>query len=382
MSASGKLPDSAAVEAALKEAGARLTINLAAIADNWRTLSALAAPAQCAAVVKANAYGLGMEKVAPALWKAGARTFFVAHLKEARDLRAVLPEAVIYALNGLAPGTAPLFAADGLRPVLGSMPEIAEWSDFCRDGGADLPAAIHVDTGMQRLGLSPEEATGLSEVPGTLAFTPSLLMSHLACADTPGHALTERQRDLFAEIVARFPGVTASLANSAGTLTGAPFRFDLVRPGIALYGGAAISGAPPLKDVARLDARIIQVRACPAGETVGYGAAERVTRPSRLAVVSLGYADGFFRAAGSSDARKGAGAMVAGRRCPLVGRVSMDLCTLDITDLPEGTVARGDFATFLGDGITVDALAEKAGTIGYEVLTALGRRHARQYVGE
>lgn len=382
MSTSGKLPDSAAGGAALKEAGARLTIDLAAIADNWRALSALAAPAQCAAVVKANAYGLGMEKVAPALWKAGARTFFVAHLKEARDLRAVLPAAVIYALNGLAPGTAPLFAADGLRPVLGSMPELAEWSDFCRDGGADLPAAIHVDTGMQRLGLSPEEATGLSEAPGTLAFTPSLLMSHLACADTPGHALTERQRDLFAEIVARFPGVPASLANSAGTLAGAALRFDLARPGIALYGGAAISGVPPLKEVVRLDARIIQVRACPAGETVGYGAAERVTRPSRLAVVSLGYADGFFRAAGSSDARKGAEAMVAGRRCPLVGRVSMDLCTLDITDLPEGAVARGDFATFLGDGITVDALAEKAGTIGYEVLTALGRRHARQYVGE
>lgn len=356
-------------------------MDLSAVADNWRTLAALAAPAECAAVVKANAYGLGIDAVAPALWRAGARTFFVAHLKEALHLRRLLPEAVIHALNGLLPGTAPAFAAHHIRPVLGSEPEIAEWSAHCRAAGADLPAAIHVDTGMHRLGLSPEEASRLSGNRGTPGFTPSLVMSHLACADTPGHALTARQRQVFAEVVRHFPGVKASLANSAGTLTGPEFRFDLVRPGIALYGGVAIAGAPTLRPVVRLEAKVIQVSTAAAGETVGYGATERLRRDSRLAVVHIGYADGFFRAAGSTDARKGAEAVVAGRRCPLVGRISMDLATLDITDLPAGALARGDSAVFLGEGIGVDDLAARAGTIGYEVLTALGARYLRRYTG-
>ncbi|MFG1297994.1 alanine racemase [Xanthobacter variabilis] len=356
-------------------------MDLSAIADNWRTLSALAAPAECAAVVKANAYGLGIDRVAPALWRAGARTFFVAHLKEAQHLRTLLPEATIYALNGLLPGTAPAFAAANLRPVLGSAPEIGEWSDYCRDQGVNLPAAIHVDTGMHRLGISLEEAVRLSESYRMLGFTPSLIMSHLACADTPGHVLTARQHLVFADVARRFPQVKASLANSAGTLMGREFRFDLVRPGIFLYGGVAISGVPPLRPVVRLEARVIQVGTAPAGETVGYGATQRLTRDSRLATVHVGYADGFFRAAGSTDARRGAEAVLAGQRCPLVGRISMDLATLDITDLPPDTVARGDKAVFLGEGISVDELAEKAGTIGYEVLTALGGRYLRHYIG-
>lgn len=355
-------------------------MDLGAIADNWRTLAALTAPAECAAVVKANAYGLGIAEVAPALWRAGARTFFVAHLKEALTLRRLLPEAVIHALNGLLPGTAPVFAAHAIRPVLGSAPEIAEWSGHCRGAGAGLPAAIHVDTGMHRLGIAPEEAVRLSEARHTLAFAPSLIMSHLACADTPGHGLTVRQREVFADVARRFPGVKASLANSAGTLMGREFRFDLVRPGIFLYGGVAIAGVPPLKPVVRLEAKVIQVSTAPAGETVGYGATERLRRDSRLAIVHIGYADGFLRAAGSTDARKGAQAILAGRRCPLVGRISMDLATLDVTDLPAGAVARGDTAVFLGEGITVDELAWTAGTIGYEVLTALGARYLRRYV--
>ncbi|WP_374250874.1 alanine racemase [Xanthobacter sp.] len=358
-----------------------LTVDLSAIADNWRTLAALAAPAECAAVVKANAYGLGIDRVAPALWKAGARTFFVAHFKEALALRALLPEAVIYVLNGLLPETAADHAAARLRPVLGSVPEITEWSDFCRDQGADLPTALHVDTGMNRLGLSVDEAVQLAGTRRMLGFTPSLVMSHLACADTPGHALTARQRAVFADVIRRFRGVPGSLANSAGTLLGRDFRFELVRPGIFLYGGVAITGVPPLRPVVRLEAKIIQVSSVAAGETVGYGAAERLKRPSRLATVSIGYADGLFRAAGSSDLAKGVEAMVAGRRCHLVGRVSMDLATLDITDLPEGAVQRGDVAVFLGDGISVDDLAARSGTIGYEVLTSLGARYARRYVG-
>ncbi|MFG1227487.1 alanine racemase [Xanthobacter wiegelii] len=364
-----------------REAGAILTVDLSAVADNWRTLAALAAPAECAAVVKANAYGLGIARVAPALWQAGARTFFVAHFKEALELRALLPEAMIYVLNGLLPETAPDHAAAHLRPVLGSVPEITEWSDFCRDQGADLPTAIHVDTGMNRLGLSVDEAVQLAGTRRMLGFTPSLVMSHLACADTPGHPLTGRQRAVFADVIRRFRGVPGSLANSAGTLLGRDFRFELVRPGIFLYGGVAITGVPPLRPVVRLEAKIIQVSRVAAGETVGYGAAERLKRPSRIATVSIGYADGLFRAAGSSDLAKGVEAIVAGRRCHLVGRVSMDLATLDITDLPEGSVQRGDVAVFLGDGISVDDLAARSGTIGYEVLTSLGARYARRYIG-
>ncbi|MEP9352881.1 alanine racemase [Xanthobacter sp. KR7-65] len=356
-------------------------MDLGAIADNWRTLAALSAPAECAAVVKANAYGLGVDRVAPALWRAGARTFFVAHFKEALALRALLPDAVIYVLNGLLPDTADDHAAAGLRPVLGSVAEITEWSDYCRDNGTDLPAAIHVDTGMHRLGLSLEEAVQLAGTYRMLGFTPSLIMSHLACADTPGHVLTARQRMVFADVARRFPNVPGSLANSAGTLLGRDFRFELVRPGIFLYGGVAITGVPPLRPVARLEVKVIQVATAPAGETVGYGAAQRLKRASRLATVSIGYADGLFRAAGSSDLAKGVEAILAGRRCHLVGRVSMDLATLDITDLPEGAVERGDTAVFLGDGISVDDLAARSGTIGYEVLTSLGARYARRYVG-
>lgn len=368
-----------------RDAGGILTIDLSAIAENWRTLSALAAPAECAAVVKANAYGLGIDRVAPALWRAGARTFFVAHLAEALTLRRLLPEATIHALNGLLPGTSAEYAGHDIRPVLGSAPEIGEWSDYCRDTGVSRPAAVHVDTGMHRLGISLEEAVHLSESYRMLGFKPSLIMSHLACADTPGHVLTARQRLVFADVARRFPRVKASLANSAGTLMGRDFRFDLVRPGIFLYGGVAINGVPPLKPVVRLEAKVIQVLHIAAGETVGYGATERLKRDSRLATVHIGYADGFFRAAGSTDERKaakaGAEAVIAGQRCPLVGRISMDLATLDVTDLPPEKVARGTPAVFLGDGISVDELAAKAGTIGYEVLTSLGSRYLRRYVG-
>lgn len=382
MSAPAPTPEDAAAEAdALKRAGAVLTIDLAAIVENWRTLSAVAAPAECAAVVKADAYGLGIDRVAPALWRAGALTFFVAHLNEGIRLRALLPDAVIYVLNGLMPGTGPAFAAAKLRPVLGSVPEIAEWSEFCRATGKPLPAALHVDTGMERLGLSLDDAVRLSDSRRLLGFEPSLLMSHLACADTPGHPLTGRQLSLFTDIARRFPGIPASLANSAGTLSGRDFRFDLVRPGIFLYGGIAVADVPPLRPVVRLDARILQVREVERGATVGYGAAQRVKRASRIATVSIGYADGLFRAAGSTDAKAGAEAVIAGRRCPLVGRISMDLATIDVTSLPETAVERGAMATFLGEGIGVDDLAARAGTIGYEVLTSLGGRYLRRYVG-
>jgi alanine racemase len=368
-----------AFEEALARSNALLTIDLDALAENWRTLARLAAPAECSAVVKANAYGLGIEHAAPALWRAGARTFFVALLEEGVRLRAVLPEATIYVLGGLLPGTEAAFEAHGLRPVLGSLPEIADWAAHGRALAAARPAAIHVDTGMNRLGITVDEAVALGAQGA--GFRPSLVMSHLACADTPAHPLTARQLERFSRAAAAFPGVPASLANSAGVQSGPDFRFDLVRPGIALYGGTAIAGRAPLKPVVRLEVPIIQVRQGLPGDSVGYGAAQRLARDSRIAVLSLGYADGFLRAFGASDGRPGADAIIAGRRCPLVGRVSMDLTAVDVTDLPEDAVARGDMAVILGDGIGVDELAAHGGTIGYEVLTGLGRRYHRVYTG-
>ena len=365
------------------ETGGRLTIDLAALKSNWRLLDARAGRAECAAVVKADAYGIGIEPAGRALWEAGARTFFVAHPFEARAVRAELPDAVIYVLGGLPPGGAQAFADIDARPVLGSLPEIDEWARFAESNDLVGEAAIHVDTGMNRLGLALGEADEIAErfSDGNLGFRPSLIMSHLACGEDPKHPLTQRQIEAFAKVASQFRGVPASLANSAATLSGGEFAFDLCRPGIALYGGNPGGFANPMQPVVRLDARVVQLRRVDEGDSVGYGADEIMLRASVIAILSVGYADGFLRAAGSSDFRKGADAIVAGVRCPLVGRVSMDLIAVDVTALPEGAVSRGDFATLIGDGITVDEVAECAGTIGYEVLTRLGRRFSRVYVG-
>ncbi|MFK8251724.1 alanine racemase [Ancylobacter terrae] len=363
-----------------EEAGGHLTIDLGALAANFRDLAALAAPAECAAVVKGDAYGTGLEASAQALWNAGARTFFVALLGEARRLRAALPDATVYVLNGLFPHTESVYLELGLRPVLGSPEEVDGWGDFCARIGQRLPAALHVDTGMNRLGVSPACAIGMADRRDELAFDIALLMSHLACADEPGHPLTARQVEDFHAIAKLFPGVPASLANSAGTVGLKESHFDLVRPGIAVYGGRARLGMPPLRPVVRLDLRIVQLRDVQEGETVGYGAAATARRASRVAIVSGGYADGIPRLAGSYDLRPGAEAIVAGRRCPLMGRISMDLIAIDVTDLPPDAARRGDFVTLLGEGLTIEDLAPHAETIGYEVLTSLGRRYYRRWI--
>ncbi|MGU9980174.1 alanine racemase [Phreatobacter sp. HK31-P] len=359
------------------EAGAVLTIDLGALARNYRTLAAMGHGAACAAVVKADAYGLGIEKAGPALSTAGCETFFVAHLSEARRLRAVVPRATIYVLNGLFVSALGAYAELNLRPVLGSRDEVETFAAFCDTLGRRLPAAVHIDTGMNRLGLDLAEAALLAE-PGAaaLAFEPALIMSHLACADEPGHALTARQIDRFQQIRALFPGVAGSLANSAGC-TLASARHDLMRPGIALYGAKFVANRDPLAPVVRLDAPIVQVRTIRAGETVGYGAAWTAGRTSRIAIVSVGYADGYIRQAGSTDRKTGAPIRVNGVICQPAGRVSMDLVAIDVTDA--GAVGPGDMATLLGDGIGLDDMAEAAGTIGYEILTSLGRRYHRRY---
>lgn len=365
------------------EAGGLLTIDLAAITSNYTFLRKKAGASECAAVVKADAYGLGAESVAKALWDAGAHTFFVALPCEARIVRAAAPDAVIYVLSGLTPGASAILWDMNARPVLGSVAEIDEWATFCRSNNLDGDAAIHVDTGMNRLGLPLDEAGAIAGrvAEGTLGFKPALVMSHLACADEPGHAHNLRQLDAFTAIRDRFPGVPASLANSAATLTGGDYLFDLSRPGIALYGGNPIPALEnPMQPVIRLQARIVQIRPARAGETVGYGATQTLRRPSTLAIVSIGYADGLLRSAGASDTGKGTDAVIAGRRCPFVGRVSMDLSAVDITDLPAGAIKRGDYATIIGDGIGIDDVARAAGTIGYEVLTSLGPRFKRTYM--
>jgi alanine racemase len=364
------------------EAGGTLTIDLSAIVANWRELARRSEPAECAAVVKADAYGCGAEPVVRALAAAGCKIFFVAHLAEGRSVRAIAPNSVIYALNGLMPQTADAHAAANLRPVIGSPDELAEWQDFRARTGWAGKAALQVDTGINRLGLTPEQVSDLAARHALDQDAISLVLSHFACAELPGHPLNARQMAEFRDVRALLRKVPGSLANSSGIFLGPDAHHDLVRPGAALYGVNPTPGHLNLmRPVVRLDARIVQVREVEEGDTVGYGASWTAKRASRLAVVAAGYADGFLRAASVSDFKPGAEALVAGRRCPLAGRVSMDLLAIDITDVPGEPPRRGDSVGLLGEEIDVDELASHAGTIGYEVLTSLGRRYRRLYRG-
>ncbi|MCJ2012696.1 alanine racemase [Methylobacterium sp. J-076] len=351
--------------------GARLTIDLGALASNWRTLAALAPGAECAAVIKADAYGCGTGRAGPALWRAGCRTFFVAHLSEALAARAALPEAAIYVLNGLPPGAAGAFAAADLRPVLGSLDEVAEWAAFSQ--GA-RPAALHVDTGMNRLGLRVPEALALSGDPRLAAAGLDLVMSHFVSAERPEDPVNARQIADFARVRAALPGLRGSLANSSGIFLGGA-RHDLVRPGYALFGGNPTPGRPnPMRPVVRLEAAIVQVREVEAGASVGYNGRWTAPGRRRLATLSLGYADGLPRSLSGRGH-----ALVDGVACPILGLVSMDLIILDVTDAP--AARRGASAVLIGDGLDVDAVGKAAGTIGYEILTGLGSRYVRDYDG-
>jgi alanine racemase len=361
------------------EVGGVLSVDLSAVEANWRMLAARVAPAECSAVVKGDAYGCGLEPVVRALTKARCKTFFVAHLSEARQVRAVAPEAVVYVLNGIVPGSAAAFADAYARPVLCSMAEIAEWDSFCNANQWRWGAAVQFDTGMNRLGLTTDEAVALSARVKSLDHGITLVMSHLACADDPTHPLNDHQIQLFRELRMMYRGITASLANSSGIFLGPTTHCDLVRPGLALYGANPTPGAAnPMRAVVELRARVVQVRSVGRGASVGYGATWTAPRASRIAIVSVGYADGYPRAAGS-DFGQGTAAILAERRCPLVGRISMDLLAVDATELPEGKVRRGDFATLLGGDITVDDLAQWSGTISYEILARIGNRYARVY---
>ncbi|MEA2840632.1 MAG: alanine racemase [Methylobacteriaceae bacterium] len=364
-------------------AGAILTIDLNALAGNWRLLRdkvAQATPAaECAAVVKADAYGIGLEPAVTTLAKAGCRTFFVAHVSEALRVRATDRDCTLYLLNGLTPGSSEALARNMIRPVLSSLSEIEEWAAFAAERGSKPPAAIQFDTGINRLGVQHDQ---LERVRPLLdAFQPALLMSHFAESEI----ISERnaaQIAAFDKVRAALPNIPASLCNSSGIfLHERPFH-DLVRPGYALYGGNPTPNLPnPTHNVVSLNARVLQVRDVAAGERVGYGGEWTAPRASRLATLSIGYADGLPRS-GTAIGRSGIEAVVARRRCPFVGRLSMDLSILDVTYLPDGAVQRGDLAEILGETIGIDELGRKSGTIGYEILTRLGQRYARRYVGE
>ncbi len=357
------------------ETGGVLTIELAAIVRNWKALARRAVAADCAAVVKANAYGCGVAAVAAALADAGCVTFFVAHPAEAREVRAVAPEAAIYVLNGLLFGAGTSFAEINARPVIGSLPELLEWEAFRTATGWHGSAALHFDTGINRLGLPLEEASALASRLKLPNHGIALVMSHLACADTPGHSLNAAQIARYRDLRILFRGTPASLAASSGIFLGPVTHGEMVRPGGAIYGLNPTPGnRNPMEPVVGLTTRILQVRDVPRGATAGYGATWMARRQSRLAVVCVGYGDGYPRAAAT---HVDAYALIAGRPCPFAGRISMDLMVFDVTDLPVGAVRRGMLATLIGDGIAVDDVARWSGTIGYEVLTDIGQRYHR-----
>jgi alanine racemase len=368
--------------AALATSTGVLSVDLDAIVANWRKLEKTAVPAECAGVVKANAYGCGIEPVSRVLAAAGCKTFFVATLDEAAAVRAAVPPAAIYVLDGFFQNSGEAYAKIDCNPVIGDLNELAEWDVFCRRSGWNGGAAIHIDTGMHRLGLTTAEAQGIIPRINAGDHGITLVMSHLVAAEQLNSPFNAKQLAVFREIASLFSGVPASLSNSSGVFLGAQFQFDMVRPGAALYGVNPTPEADnPIQPVVGLKARIVQIRNVERGETVGYGGTWTARRPTRLAIVSAGYADGYFRAASANDGTRGAEVMVAGKRCPVAGRISMDLMAVDVTDLPANAARRGHLVTLLGEGITLDELAHHFGTIGYEVLTSLGSRYARIYKG-
>ena len=358
---------------------ARLTVRLDAVVANYRLCQRLVGPAAVCGVVKADGYGLGAQAVTRALSGAGCDTFFVARLDEGVTLRKVVPAARIYVLDGAAPDTVPALIHHRLTPVLNSLADIAGWSAAARETRSELECAVHVDTGMNRLGLPGEELSLLSaDWKKRLSDLRVVLwVSHLACADDPEARMNRAQLDRFKTALAMLPPAPASLASSGGILLGKDYAFDMVRPGIGLYGGNVQHGPQnPFAVAASLTGRILQLRRIDRGESVGYAASFRAKRPTVIATVALGYADGLMRSIGNLGV-----AAIAGARVPIVGRVSMDLVTLDVTDVPPGALSTDAEAEFFGDAIPLEEVAATAGTAAYEILTAVAPRVPRRYTG-
>lgn len=358
-------------------AGAILTIDLAALRANYSLIASAIAPTRTAAVVKADAYGLGASRVAPVFYQAGCRDFFVAHLGEALKLRPHLnADAALYVLNGLQPDTERRCAAEGIIPVLNSLEQVANWAKISRAAAQPLPALLQVDTGMSRLGLSQEELDQLVAEPALLdGIDIRFVISHLAAADEVDSPANEAQLTRMMAALKHFPDRPVAFANSGGSFLAKGYHFDLARPGVALYGVAPNGARPnPMRAVVRLDARVIQVRSIPAGTAVGYGGSFVSTADMRIATIAVGYADGWSR----HLSNKGS-AYFGDVRLPIVGRVSMDSITLDVTALPADALRLGSLVELIGDHQTLDDVANDCGTIPYEILTGLGQRYSRRY---
>ena len=357
------------------QAGAILTVDLGAIRENYRLLRDRLGGTECAAVVKADGYGLGAAEVASALCKDGCSVFFVAQAAEGISLRQALgDDPDIYVLNGIHPGAEDDCAEAGLTAVANSAAQLAAWQSAAQRRGQRLPVAVQIDSGMSRLGMPPAEveSTGRGALDG---LNLNLVMSHLACADEPGNPVNEAQRRAFEMLRRKLPDAPASLANSSGIFLGGAFHYGLARPGVALYG---VNPTPwqdnPMRQAVQLDAKIIQTRDLEPGIGVGYGHSFRTTGPLRLATIALGYADGWPRHASAA-------AWHGGKRLPFAGRVSMDSIILDVSALNPEELRPGDLVELIGDRQKVDDIAGLSGTIGYEILTGLGRRFHRRYEG-
>ncbi len=363
------------------DARPRLDVDLQALGDNYERVRAGVA-GETAAVVKADAYGLGLEPVARALHARGCRTFFTAFTAEAVSLRGSLPQARIFVLAPLVESEHAALLANDLLPCLFDLAGVDAWCAAAAAAGRGARAALHVETGINRLGMPGAELRALrADRQRSARLDPVLLMSHLACADDPGAAHNEAQRETFEALRALYPGVPASLANSAGTFLGPPYHFDQVRAGICLYGHDPHSAhtAPRVRPVATLSAVLAQVRDLPAGSAVGYGATYRSDRDRRLGVVLAGYADGLARNLYDPARAGGAEFAIEGHRAPLVGRVSMDMCTLDLSAVPGAVCRPGARVEVFGPTIPVEEIAARSGTIAYETLTSVGARVRRRY---
>ena len=377
MASPTRQPDPAAARA-----GAFLIVDLDAVQANYRRLMQELGGVACAGAVKADAYGLGMAKVAPALAAAGARCFFVALPDEGIALRQVLaeslPDAEIFVLNGPMRGAEADYLAHGLVPVLNSLGDLDHWRAVAAKQGRPLAAVLHVDTGMSRLGLPRDELDVVAADHGRLAgLELRFVLSHLACSEDAANPMNAHQLQDFRAALARLPPAPASLANSSGIFLGPHYHFDLGRPGVALYGVNPTPGQPnPMRQVVRLQGKILQVREIDAPQAVGYGATYRVSGPTRLATVAVGYADGYLR----SLSNRGIG-HIGGVQVPVVGRVSMDLVTFDLSAVPAEVARPGATIDLLDPDLGVDEVGARAGTVGYEILTALGHRYHRSYLG-
>ena len=355
-----------------------LTINLDAIADNYKFLEREVSPAQLAAVVKANAYGLGVERIAASLNNLGCNTFFVATLEEGLQLRRILPQVGIHVFNGVLPGWPDEMIQFELQPVLNSLEQVDIWLKRTENLIKPLWADLHVDTGMSRLGLSAEEAIQFLETPAlSKAINLDVLLSHLAIANIPEHNMNMDQLKKFKMLRTKFNPTRGSLAASSGIFLGSAYHFDLVRSGIALYGGNPVPGQPnPMKKAVKLQGRILQVRSVDTPQTVGYGASHQVSGPARIATVSTGYADGYPRSLGNIGK-----VWIGDHEAPVVGHISMDLTTVDVSKIPERLARMGALVDFIGPAQSIDLIASTAETIDYEMLTRLGTRVQRDYVG-